>query len=172
MSKAGLNLPTYEEVTHWIWWVLQPLKRAQWTFELDETFPSNHSLINYSVTRSDAASRTQNPMRVTWHFVCWSIKRWQTIRANQDPRFSEYAKANQLAERLHVDKTSMLDSVASTKTKLVNDEPRAPWFNETIRKAKTEQRGLERRWKTSPPGFKVSEGHYGGTFLGVHNMWR
>ena len=117
-------------------------------FELEDILPSDHSLIRFVTD----LNRPRAPLkeRITRNISSIdSCDLSQAIQSIQKPKLPECASVDQLAERFHDDMSTVLDSVAPAKVKVIRDKPKAPWYTDTLRDTKRELRRLERRWKAS-----------------------
>ena len=62
----------------------------------------------------------------------------------------EDASADDLVMKYNRTLTRVVDELAPEKTKVYRDKPRAPWFTDQIRDARTELRRTEQNWRNHP----------------------
>ena len=62
---------------------------------------------------------------------------------------SNSSDADDLVNQFNLQLTSLLDSHAPARTRVVTVRPHAPWFNNTLRDEKKKKRACERKWRST-----------------------
>ena len=114
---------------------------------LDTILPSDHSLIQFTTDIPRPLNRkvtktTRNLSAVDSEVIN------EFLLTNPFPS-TDGMDTHQVAESYNSHLRSAIETLAPAKTKVCVDKPRAPWFSDNLRLARTDIRRSERRWKTS-----------------------